>query len=241
METGKVTIFRYNPETDGSPYYETFEYPYTAGMSVLDVAMHVYEKIDGTFSFSYCCRNSHCGLCGVKINKKPGLMCRESAAAEMTLEPLDHLTVIRDLMVDLNQYEEQMLGMRLFLERTKPPEKEPEKIEAEDHDLFKIVSRCVKCYCCLSTCSAFEKNPHEFLGPASLVQLARHTFDPRDTLNREIIASGAGITKCHLCDKCTFVCPHGISPRKSIEIIGERLENRYGVLNVIRKKKRVKH
>ena len=27
-------------------------------MSVLDVAFYVYENLDGTFSFNYCCRNS---------------------------------------------------------------------------------------------------------------------------------------------------------------------------------------
>lgn len=223
METGKVKILRYDPEIDKSPHYETYTYPFEKGMSVLDVAIYIYEKIDGTFSFSYCCRNSHCGLCGVKINGKPGLMCRESATAEMTLEPLDNLTVMRDLMVDRNQYEEHMAGLRLFLERVNTPESEPERIKKEDHDLFKVVSRCVECYSCVSTCTSFRENPHDFLGPAGIVQLARHAFDPRDELNREVMAYSAGIYNCTLCDKCTVVCPHGISPRQSIEILRARL------------------
>lgn len=238
METGRVKVFRYDPEQDRAPRYETFEYPFVTGMSVLDVALYIFEKIDGTFSFSYCCRNSHCGLCGAKINGKPGLMCRESAFPEMTIEPLDNLAVVRDIMVDLNQYEEQMLGMRLFLERTHKPAREPEKINMQDHHRFKVVSRCVKCYNCLSVCTAFSKNPHEFLGPAAIVQLCRHVFDPRDELSREIIAYGAGTSKCTLCDKCTFVCPHGISPRESIEIIEERLKSNYGVPNLVRRKKK---
>jgi succinate dehydrogenase / fumarate reductase iron-sulfur subunit len=138
MEKGKVVIFRYNPETDKQPYNETHEYPFEPGMSVLDVALYVYENIDGSFSFSYGCRNSHCGVCGAKINGKPGLMCRESATPEMTLEPLDNLSVIRDIMMDWKHYEKCMLSLRLFLERIKAPEREPERIEREDLERFKI-------------------------------------------------------------------------------------------------------
>jgi len=234
MEKGKVKIFRYDPEKDQAPRYETYEYSFEAGMSVLDVAIYIYEEIDGTFSFSYCCRNSHCGLCGVKINGQPGLMCRESATREMTLEPLDNLAVVRDLMVDRNQYEDQMIGLRLFLERVTAPEQEPEKIEQADHDRFKVVSRCVECYNCVSTCTSFKENPHDFLGPAGMVQLARHAFDPRDELNREVMAYGAGVYHCTLCDKCTVVCPHGISPRESIEILRARLVRKAGAPRALR-------
>ena len=219
METGKVVIFRYNPETDKQPYYETHEYPFEPGMSVLDVASHVYENIDGSFSFSYGCRNSHCGLCGAKINRKPGLMCRERATQEMTLEPLDHLPVVRDIMVDWKFYEECVRGLRLFMERMNAPSREPERIEREDLDRFKVVSRCVACQSCISVCPAFQENRHEFLGPAVFVQLARHAFDPRDELNREIMAHSAGINHCTLCGKCNEVCPHGISPKETIELL----------------------
>ncbi len=228
MEKGKVLIFRYNPETDKEPHTETHEYPFEPGMSVLDVALYVFENIDGSFGFDYGCRNSHCGVCGAKINGKPGLMCRESATQEMTLDPLDNLPVIRDIMIDWKCYEERMPGLRLFLERVKAPEREPERIKREDLERFKIVSRCVACYNCISVCPAFKEKRHEFLGPAAFVQLARHAFDPRDELNREIMAYGAGIYHCTLCGKCEEVCPHGISPKECIELLRRRVENRSG-------------
>ena len=226
MQKGKVTIFRYNPETDTQPHYETYEYPFEPGMSVLDVATYVCENIDPSFSFSYGCRNSHCGVCGAKINAEPGLMCREGATPEMTLEPLDNLPLIRDIMVDWNYCDEWMLSLRLFLERTKTPLKEPEIIDREDLERFKIVSRCVACHSCTSVCPAFQENRHAFWGPAAFVQLARHAFDPRDELNREIMAHSAGIQHCTLCGKCKKVCPHGISPKKSIELLLTRIEAR---------------
>jgi succinate dehydrogenase/fumarate reductase iron-sulfur protein len=217
MEEGKATVFRYDPERDPEPRHEIYGFPFEPGMSVLDVAMYIYERIDGTFGFSYCCRNSHCGLCGARINGKPGLMCRESATREMTLEPLANLSVIRDLIVDRDEYEDRMAGLRLFLDRVSRPESEPETIDLKDHQRFKIASRCVECYSCLSDCVAYKEEKHAFIGAAGIVQMARHVFDPRDELNREVIAYSSGIFKCTLCGKCDAACPHGISPKENIE------------------------
>jgi fumarate reductase (CoM/CoB) subunit B len=245
MEKGKVTIFRYNPEIDRQPHYADYEFPFEPGMSVLDVAFYVYEKIDGSFSFSYCCRNSHCGLCGVKINGQPGLMCRESATREMVLEPLDNLPVLRDLVVDRKDYEESMRGLRLFLDRVNAPGSEPERIELGDLDRFKVVSRCVECYSCVSTCPAFRESKHEFLGPAGIVQLARHAFDPRDELNRELMAYSSGLYNCTLCGECTVVCPHEIGPKENIELLRARLVAKGGapraviqLMEMVRKSKK---
>ncbi|MEL7567288.1 MAG: fumarate reductase (CoM/CoB) subunit TfrB [Dehalobacterium sp.] len=223
MEKGKVTVLRYNPEIDQKPHYETYEFPFKKGMTVLDVAFHIYENIDGAFSFSYCCRNSHCGLCGAKINGKPGLMCRESATPEMILEPLDNMTVIRDLTIDRDEYEQRKDSLRLFLERTSSPKKVPEKVDMEAHKHFKVASRCVECFSCVSGCPVIKENPNEFLGPAGFVQMARHAFDPRDELNRAIIAASGGVYNCVTCRKCSDVCPHEIAPEENIELLRAQL------------------
>jgi fumarate reductase (CoM/CoB) subunit B len=219
MEKGTATVFRYDPESDKGPRYESHEFPFTQGMSVLDVALYIYENIDPTFSFSYSCSNSHCGLCAAKINGRPGLMCRESATKEIRLEPLDLFPVIRDLMIDRSDYEVNTLPLRLFLDRETPPPRGPEKVDMDAHARFKVVSRCVECFSCLSNCPAYGDGRHEFLGPAGFVQLARHAFDPRDDLNREVMVTGAGVYNCTNCRQCSMVCPHEIAPRDNIMLL----------------------
>jgi succinate dehydrogenase/fumarate reductase-like Fe-S protein len=54
--------------------------------------------------------------------------------------------------------------------------------------------------------------------------MSRHAVDPRDELNREIIAHSAGVLNCTLCGKCNRVCPHGIAPKTYVEILLSRLK-----------------
>lgn len=223
MAVGKVKVFRYDPEVDSQPYYETYEFPFKPAMTALDVAMYIYEEIDGTFTFAFSCSNSHCGLCGAKINGRPGLMCREMATQDMVLEPLDNIPVIRDLMVDRDEYENHRESLRLGLDRVNQTEEEPEKIDLADLRNFAVASRCVECYSCVSVCPTLKENKHEYIGPASFVQLARHAFDPRDDLNREVIAYSGGLYNCTTCGKCTEVCPHEIGPSENIELLRARL------------------
>ena len=95
----KVYISRFDSHVDKEPSVREYEYELKPGMSVLDV-LNIVREQDPTLAFVYCCRNGHCGLCGLNVDGTPGLACRMSARDGMKLEPLSYLHVLRDLIVD---------------------------------------------------------------------------------------------------------------------------------------------
>ncbi|MGE4277770.1 MAG: succinate dehydrogenase/fumarate reductase iron-sulfur subunit [Lawsonibacter sp.] len=212
----KVSISKFNPQMDRVPHYEEYEYELKKGMTVLDVLNCIRDNVDSTLSFSYCCRNGHCGLCAMNINKEPALACRIAASDSMLLEPLNNLPVLRDLIIDRDAYEKLRPKLRLFLERECKAREEPEKIDMDSYEDFKIASRCIECYSCISACPVYKKNPHAFAGPAAFVLEARHIFDCRDELNRQLLIESEGIENCIGCGLCSKACMVGAFPCETI-------------------------
>ncbi len=89
------------------------------------------EKFDDSLAFHYSCRGAVCGTCAMLINKVPRLACRTQVASllkgelqmnlvpysaieeitvpwnpeeEILVEPLPHLPVIKDLIVDMTKF-----------------------------------------------------------------------------------------------------------------------------------------
>jgi len=222
-EKAKVTIFRYNPEEDVKPYYKVYEIPFESGMTVLDALNYVYANYDGSLAYVYGCRYGFCGSCALKVNGNPTLICRELATKEMKIEPLDNFPVIRDLVIDREGFEGKIRGIRPFLERVIPPDKESEFLKPADFETFRLVSRCVGCFACVSSCPVTTADSYKFPGPYLLTELARYAFDPRDEGDRITTAYLDGLYYCAGCRKCEQVCPYEISvPKLIIEPLREQ-------------------
>ena len=72
----KLSIYRYNPETDAKPYMQDIDVqlPPTAKM-LLDALVYIKSDVDDSLTVRRSCREGVCGSDGVNINGKNGLAC----------------------------------------------------------------------------------------------------------------------------------------------------------------------
>lgn len=221
METSiQVTVYRYAPDVDAAPRYETYEVPYSKAMRVLDVLEAIREDLGQAIGYRWLCGVKKCGMCAMTVNGKPSLACWEAAEPGMTIEPLGGFRVIRDLVVDRDDYEQQILRLDPVLQRPedRPYAGFPEALTGLEMQRAATMMNCIECLLCVSVCPTVSER---FAGPAALVQLARWAFDPRDGADRGAYAIHGGIGDCADCGDCTTACPAKI-PIKEMAVAGLR-------------------
>jgi succinate dehydrogenase/fumarate reductase iron-sulfur protein len=220
LNTVKATVFKYAPDVDAEPHYETYEVPYSKAMRVLDVLEAIREDLGHSIAYRWLCGVKKCGMCAMTVNGKPCLTCWEPAEAEMTIEPLSGFKVIRDLVVDRDEYEPNILKLEPFLQRPeeRPYTSFPEPLTAIEMRRAAMLMTCIECLACVSACPT---SGPKFAGPAAMVQLARWAFDPRDGADRAALALYGGIGQCADCGDCTVACPAHI-PVKEMALAGLR-------------------
>lgn len=227
-----------------SPRYDAFELEPRPGLTVLEALFQFQEKLDDSLAFHYSCRGAVCGTCAMLINKVPRLACRTQVAPllkgnlnvplasypaigetvpwnpkeEVLVEPLPHLPVIRDLIVDMGAF----FQYYRFIEPVfRPSDANPEKERVMDPAAVKKLeayTNCILCAACHGACPVVGQNPR-YLGPAALAKLYRFHIDPREadansTLKRADVPNGWWA--CELYGNCNRVCPKGVPPRTAI-------------------------
>jgi len=215
----QVKVFRYNPDKDHSPYYQSFIVPYKEQMTVLDTLNHIYEYYDPTLAYRWNCRAGQCGSCAILLNGKPCLACRTQIDPKVTssITPLLQFPVIKDIVVNLERGVRRLEKTRPYLERMPQPSR-PEKIKQEEIQSAKELRKCIECWACVSACPVITEAWQDFSGPIVMRQLARLKFDPRDVEDRVKTAFIEGVYSCTTCGTCSEVCP------KSINIHGKAIE-----------------
>jgi fumarate reductase iron-sulfur subunit len=106
LGTAEMRVFRYNP-TGGARGFEgefqTVDVPFGEQTTLVDALTWIKDTVDSTLAFRVSCRMGVCGSCGVMVDGRPRLAC-ETALRDLprsfTVEPLAHLDVERDLVVD---------------------------------------------------------------------------------------------------------------------------------------------
>ncbi len=219
MKTIRAKISRFDPETDRVPRYESFEVPAAPHMRIMDVLDYVYETLAVDLAYRWFCGVKRCGTCAVTVNGSPALACWEPALPEMTIEPLRHLPVIRDLVTERGPYEEALARLQPLLVRTAEYAGFPEPLAHPAMAPSAHLRDCIQCLACYAACPVLDQPDSGFAGPALLVALAELALDPRDGADRAALAEEVGhVFKCVSCYECERVCP------AEIAIVGEAIE-----------------
>lgn len=222
-----VRVFRYDPQQGGSGRFDT----YTLNIqdetttTVLDVLLRIQREQDSTLAFRFACRVNMCGSCGMVINGKEGLACKTNVSTipkskDVTIRPLNHFPVIKDLVVDMEPFFKKYEDVLPFYEpregATEPAVIRPDSPERQD---IGMATDCIACGCCVSSCTMC--NYHDgYAGPAALNRAFTLLADSRDALFEERL--DRALTSCYNCRtefNCTDICPKGISGTRAIKYI----------------------
>ena len=112
----KLKIFRFDPERDKKPTYQTFEVEADPMDRLLDCLIQIRWEQDPTLSFRMSCSHGVCGSDGMRINGICGLACQKlvkSFKEEVLIEPLPVFKVVKDLVVDLGPFFEKYRSIKI--------------------------------------------------------------------------------------------------------------------------------
>jgi succinate dehydrogenase / fumarate reductase iron-sulfur subunit len=229
-----VSVYRYHPEQDQKPYMQDFHID-TGGkdLMVLDVLFLLKEQ-DSTLTFRRSCREGVCGSDGMSINGVNGLACITPLSScvkngKLVLRPLPALPVIRDLVIDMDQFYQNYERIKPFLQNDKPAPAIERLQSPEERAKLDGLYECILCACCSTACPSFWWNPDKFVGPSGLLQAYRFLADSRDTATEERLSElddPFSVFRCHGIMNCVNVCPKGLNPTKAIGHIRNMLLSR---------------
>ncbi len=229
-----VQIYRWDPDNGigvgNLPRVDTYEVDVDAcGPMVLDVICHIKDTIDSTLTFRRSCREGICGSCSMNINGVNTLACLQSSAEikkDIKIYPLPHMSVIKDLVVDMNHFYAQYASIEPWLKTTdEAPARERLQSE-EDRQKLDGLYECILCACCSTSCPSYWWNGDRYLGPAALLQSYRWLADSRDQAEDERLTQlddAFKLYRCHTIMNCTKACPKGLNPAKAIAKIKKRI------------------
>lgn len=230
-----VRIYRYNPEKNSEGKLVDYKAEFEPGMSVLALLHQIHDEQDGTLAYRYSCRGAICGTCALRINGVARLACKTQVADLLeekdviTLEPLAHFGIIKDLVVDRIPFWQAVKETMPWLVREK--DLADEKFNYESHlakmelDQLSRSADCIKCGSCYSDCPKVDEAP-QFIGPAISIQFYKQMFDPRDTKTDDRMNLCSGENGVEACDKhsnCVKVCPKDCRPLRAIAFIQKRV------------------
>ena len=228
----KFSIYRYDPESGRAPEMRGYDLADTPRGMMLLGALIELKKQDDSLGFRRSCAEGVCGSDGMNVNGKNRLACLTPVAElsePITLRPLPGLPVIKDLIIDMEQFYRQYRAVKPWL-INHDPEPEHERLQSPaEREKLDGLYECILCACCSTACPSFWWNPDRFLGPAALLQANRFIQDSRDQATDErldALEDPYKLFRCHTIMNCVDVCPKDLNPTAAIGHIKQMMLRR---------------
>jgi succinate dehydrogenase / fumarate reductase, iron-sulfur subunit len=216
-------IYRFDPESGENPRWDKYEVDTKAhGPMLLDALIHIKNVVDPTLAFRRSCREGICGSCAMNIGGRNTLACIKGwkeFSGEITIAPLPHMPVVKDLVPDLSGFYAQYASIEPYLQSTTPDPQKERLQSPKNRDKLDGLYECILCACCSASCPSYWWNQDKYLGPAALLQAYRWIADSRDDHTKkrlEQLEDPFKLYRCHTIMNCAQVCPKGLNPAKAI-------------------------
>ena len=220
-----VQVERYRPEEESEPTWQSYEVPLREDWSVLDALNYVKDHVDGTLSYRWSCRMGICGSCGMTVNGDPKLGCAELlteyAPGPVRVGPLRNFPVIRDLVVDIEDFMRKLVRVKPWIVRDDDqPVSDGEYLQTPAQmDEYQQYSMCINCMICYSACPVYGLD-ELFIGPAAIALAQRYNLDSRDDGAHDrldVLIHPDGMWGCTFVGECTRACPKDVDPAGAIQ------------------------
>ena len=217
-------VYRWDPDSGNNPRMDTYEIDLDkCGPMVLDAIIYIKNELDTTLTFRRSCREGICGSCAMNIGGINTLACIkaiEELSGDISIYPLPHMPVVKDLVPDMTNFYAQYASIKPWIQTQTPPPPDRERLQSkEERAELDGLYECILCACCSTSCPSYWWNSDRYLGPATLLQAYRWIVDSRDENTGERLdelEDPFRLYRCHTIMNCTNTCPKGLNPAKAI-------------------------
>ena len=205
------------------------------GPMVLDALIDIKNNKDKTLAFRRSCREGICGSCAMNIDGKNTLACLTPLREKMSVFPLPHMPIIKDLACDMTNFYEQYKEIKPWLQNKKINNNNlgNEQLLQTKEDRKKLdgMYECILCACCSTSCPSYWWNSDQYLGPAVLMQAYRWIEDSRDDNTEErmkYVDDAMKLYRCKSIMNCSNTCPKGLNPGQAIGKLKKKISDELG-------------
>ena len=216
-------VYRYDPESGEGPHWDTYKVDLDkCGPMILDAILWIKDNIDPTLAFRRSCREGVCGSCAMNIGGGNTIACTtgmDEYKGTITISPLPHQPVVKDLIPDLTQFYDQHAAVNPYLKTDTPAPEGEWKQSPKEREKLDGLYECIMCASCSTACPSYWWNSDKYLGPAALLQSYRWLVDSRDEAKGERLDElndPFKLYRCHTIMNCAQVCPKGLNPAEAI-------------------------